>query len=45
MRGAALVCDANGGGDGKRGGAQQIGISILLVRESLIRFDETPAVP
>ena len=36
MGGAALVCDADGGGDGKRGGAQQIGISILLVRESLI---------
>ena len=36
MRGAALVGDADGGRDGKRGGAKQIGISILLVRESLI---------
>ena len=36
MRRAALVCDADGGRDGKRGGAQQIGISILLVRESLV---------
>src|SRR4051812_8753926 len=36
MRGTALVCDADGGGDSKRGGAEQIGISILLVRESLV---------